>query len=92
MNDDNDFIILKRDSSDSRKYVYNNQSVAMDSIVEKIYIKDSMETEYIVRTTKIGPVISDLKFKGFADMQENPEDPYKDKLMTFRWTGFEKQR
>ncbi len=89
MNDDNDFIILKRDSADSRKYVFNNQSVAMDSIVEKIYIKDSMETEYIVRTTKIGPVISDLKFKGFADMQENPEDPYKDKLMTFRWTGFE---
>lgn len=89
MNDDNDFIILKRDSADSRKYVYNNQSVEMDSIVEKIYIKDSMETEYIVRTTKIGPVISDLKFKGFADMQENPEDPYKDKLMTFRWTGFE---
>lgn len=89
MNDDNDFIILKRDSADSRKYLFNNQSVAMDSIVEKIYIKDSMETEYIVRTTKIGPVISDLKFKGFADMQENPEDPYKDKLMTFRWTGFE---
>ena len=89
MNDDNDFIILKRDSAGSRKYVYNNQSVEMDSIVEKIYIKDSMETEYIVRTTKIGPVISDLKFKGFADLQENPEDPYKDKLMTFRWTGFE---
>jgi penicillin amidase len=89
MNDDNDFIILKRDSADSRKYIYNNQSLAMDSIVEKIYIKDSMETEYIVRTTKIGPVISDLKFKGFADLQENPEDPYKDKLMTFRWTGFE---
>lgn len=89
MNDDNDFVILKRDSSDSRKYIYNNQSAVLDSIVEKIYIKDSMETEYIIRTTKIGPVISDLKFKGFADMQENPEDPYRDKLMTFRWTGFE---
>jgi penicillin amidase len=22
-------------------------------------------------------------------MQQNPDDPYKDKLMTFRWTGFE---
>ncbi|HMQ80007.1 MAG TPA: penicillin acylase family protein [Ignavibacteria bacterium] len=89
MNDDNDFIILDRDSADNGKYRYNNQSVAIDSIVEKIYIKDSMETEFIVRTTKIGPVISELKFRGFADMQENPEDPYKDKLMTFRWTGFE---
>lgn len=89
MNDDNDFVILRRDSADSRKYKYNNQSVAMDSIVEKIYIKDSVETEFIVRTTAIGPVVSDLKFRGFADMQENTENPYNDKLMTFLWTGFE---
>ena len=89
MNDDNDFIILKRDSSDSRKYLYNNQSVAMDSIIEKIAVKDSVETDFKIFTTKIGPVISDLKVKGFADMQQNNEDPYKDKLMTFRWTGFE---
>lgn len=89
MNDDNDFVILKKDSADSKKYIYNNQSVSMDSIVEKIFVKDTLETIYIVRTTKIGPVISDLKVKGFADMTENPDDPYKDKLMTFRWTGFE---
>ncbi|MBE2228384.1 MAG: penicillin acylase family protein [Ignavibacteria bacterium] len=89
MNDDNDFIILKRDSADSRKYMYNNQSTALDSIKEKIYIKDSVETDFIIYTTKIGPVISDLKIRGFADMQSNPEDPYRDKLMTFRWTGFE---
>ncbi len=89
MNDDNDFILLKKDSADSKKYIYNNQSVAMDSIVEKINVKDSLETIYIVRTTEIGPIISDLKIKGFADMQQNPDDPYKDKLMTFRWTGFE---
>ncbi len=89
MNDDNDFVILKKDSTDSKKYIYNNQSVAMDSIIEKIFVKDTLETVFIVHTTKIGPVISDLKVKGFADMTENPDDPYKDKLMTFRWTGFE---
>ena len=89
MNDDNDFIILKRDSSNAGKYIYNNQSVALDSIKEKIYIKDSVETDYIIYTTKVGPVISDLKMRGFADMQINPDDPYRDKLMTFRWTGFE---
>jgi len=89
MNDDNDFIILKRDSADSRKYIYNNQATSLDSIKEKIYIKDSVETDFIIYTTKIGPVISDLKMRGFADMTENPDDPYRDKLMTFRWTGFE---
>jgi penicillin amidase len=89
MNDDNDFIILKRDSADNRKYIYNNQATSLDSIKEKIYIKDSVETDFIIYTTKIGPVISDLKMRGFADMTENPDDPYRDKLMTFRWTGFE---
>jgi len=89
MNDDNDFIILKRDSADSKKYIYNNQATSLDSIKEKIYIKDSVETDFIIYTTKIGPVISDLKMRGFADMTENPDDPYRDKLMTFRWTGFE---
>ncbi|MEO8512401.1 MAG: penicillin acylase family protein [Ignavibacteria bacterium] len=89
MNDDNDFVILKRDSLDSKKYIFENRSVAMDSIVEKIFVKDTLETVLIVHTTKVGPVISDLKVKGFADMTENPDDPYKDKLMSFRWTGFE---
>jgi len=89
MNDDNDFVILKRDSANARKYIYNNQSLAMDSITEKIFVKDSVETDFKIFTTKIGPVISDLKVRGFADMQENTDNPYKDKLMTFRWTGFE---
>ncbi|MCC6866574.1 MAG: penicillin acylase family protein [Ignavibacteria bacterium] len=89
MNDDNDFIILKRDSSNSRKYIYNNQSVQLDSIKEKIIVKDSMETDIVIYITKIGPVISDLKLRGFADMNENNDKFYKDKLMTFRWTGFE---
>ncbi len=89
MNDDNDFVIIKRDSADSRKYIYNNQPVAMDSITEKIFVKDSMEIDFKIFTTKIGPVISDLKVRGFADMKENSDDPYKDKIMTFRWTGFE---
>ncbi len=89
MNDDNDFVILNLDSADNGKYTYGKQVFAIDTIKEKIYVKDSMETDFVIRTTKIGPVVSDLRFHGFADMDENPEDPYKDKLMTFRWTGFE---
>ena len=91
MNDDNDFIILKRDSSDSQKYIYNNKSYTLDSIKEKIYVKDSLEVNYVIKTTAIGPVISDLKVRGFADFNtdKNTESIYTGKLMTFRWTGFE---
>lgn len=89
MNDDNDFVILTRDSADSQKYIYNNQSHPIDSIKEKIYIKDSVEVEYIIRTTKIGPVVSDLNTRGFADFPPNENDPLKNKLMTFLWTGYE---
>lgn len=89
MNDDNDFIILKADSTDNRKYIYKNQSHNLDSIKEKIYVKDTMEVDFVIRTTQIGPVISDLSFRGFADFKDKGNNPYKDKLLTFRWTGFE---
>lgn len=91
MNDDNDFVILRRDSENSNKYFYNNRSFDLDSIKEKIYVKDSLECEFVIKTTAIGPVISDLKIRGFADYlpSENANNPYKDKIMTFKWTGFE---
>jgi penicillin G amidase len=89
MNDDNDFIILNRDSTDNTKYIYNNQLHSIDSIKEKIYIKDSVEVEFIIRTTKIGPVISDLSIRGFADYTPATNDLLKNKLMTFKWTGYE---
>lgn len=91
MNDDNDFVILKRDTAGNNKYVYKNQSYELDSIKEKIYVKDSLESEFVIKTTSLGPVISDLKIRGFADylQDDNNDNPYKDKLMTFKWTGFE---
>ncbi len=89
MNDDNDFIILNRDSSNSNKYLYRGDSFDLDSLKEKIYVKDSMEVDYVIRTTKIGPVISDLKIRGFADYSPEQYNPYEGKLMTFRWTGYE---
>src|SRR4030095_1244144 len=90
MNDENDFIILNRDSLDNRKYIHNKQSYFLDSLTEKIYVKDSVESEYVVKTTKLGPVISDLSIRGFAEHNPSAENIYKDNLMTFRWTGYEK--
>lgn len=90
MNDDNDFIILNRDSSNSNKYIYNKQSFYLDSLKEKIYVKDSAEVEFTIKTTGIGPVISDISIRGFADYGPDAINIYKDKLMTFKWTGYEK--
>jgi penicillin amidase len=89
MNDDNDFIVLNIDSSNSRKYIYANRSNELDSIKEKIYVKDSMESDYVVRTTIIGPVISGLNARGFAYSENRDFKTAEGKIMTFRWTGFE---
>ncbi len=90
MNDDNDFIILQKDSVNANKYYYKNQPYTLDSVVEKIGVKDSVEADYTVKMTKIGPVISGLNERGFAGYgNPDKENAYKDKLMTFRWTGFE---
>ncbi|RPI13240.1 MAG: penicillin acylase family protein [Ignavibacteriae bacterium] len=88
MNDDNDFVILDKDSTDNTKYRFKNQTIKLDSITERIPVKDSVEVEYIVRYTPIGPVISDLP-KHSLITDKNNENIYKDKLLTFRWTGYE---
>jgi penicillin amidase len=89
MNDDNDYIILNKDSSDNSKYIYNNQSLKPDSLIEKIYVKDSLEIDYVIWNTKSGPVVSDLNIRGFADLEPVEKKIYNDKLLSFKWTGYE---
>lgn len=88
MNDDNDFVILNRDSVDNTKFRYQNRSIKPDSLVERIPVKDSAEVEYIIRYTPLGPVISDLPKHSLISDKSN-ENIYKDKLITFKWTGYE---
>jgi penicillin amidase len=88
MNDDSDFYILNRDSSDSKKYVYNNTSLPMDSINESIKIKDiNDEYELTVFETKLGPVISNLSSAGFSSKLKFTSPA--NQIVTFKWTGFE---
>jgi penicillin amidase len=87
MNDDNDFFMLEKDSLDANKYRYRNQAYYLDSLIEKIQVKDSQEVRLVVKSTVTGPVISNLKVFGF--ITENVENSYSDKLLTFKWTGFE---
>lgn len=88
MNDDNDFIILDIDSSDNSRYKYKNQTIRLDSITERIPVKDSVEAEIVVRYTPLGAIISDLKKHSFI-MDKHESSYLKNQVMTFKWTGNE---
>jgi penicillin amidase len=88
MNDDNDFIILEKDSIDNAKYRFKNQIVKIDSVTEHIPVKDSVEAELVVQYTPYGVVISNLNKHGFI-IDRHESSYLKDKLMTFKWTGNE---
>jgi penicillin amidase len=87
MNDDNDFFLLEKDSADANKYRFENQVHSLDSIKEKINVKDSNEIYFTVKNTLLGPVISNLDTRGF--ISENEHNLYENELLTFKWTGFE---
>lgn len=89
MCDDADFFILNKDSSDAKKYLYKNEVVAVDSIVESIKIKD-VPDEYMFTSysTKLGPVVSNLEKTGFANNRKF-RISNTNELLTFRWTGYE---
>jgi len=88
MNDDSDFYILERDSSDSKKYVLNGASLPIDSLIESIKIKDiNDEYDLTVYTTKNGPVISNLSSAGFSSKLKFKAGS--NQIVTFKWTGFE---
>jgi len=88
MNDDLDFVILKPDSANSSKYLYNGNSYYPDSTLEYIKIK-GIKDEYalMVYMTKSGPLISGIEKAGFiSDLNFKSGG---EKFLTFRWTGFE---
>jgi len=70
MNDDADFYVLKRDSSNQSKYIYKNVSYYLDSTLESIKIKDiNDEYFFTVFHTNIGPVISGMEKTGLMGNQ-----------------------
>jgi penicillin amidase len=88
MCDDSDFMILKKDSADSKKYVYKNVSFALDSSLESIKIKDVPDNyEFTLYSTIHGPVISSLEKTGFLNNQKIRNDSQD--ILTFKWTGYE---
>jgi penicillin amidase len=88
MNDDSDFLVLNRDSTNHDRYIYKNVSYDIDSTEEYIRIKDVKdEVPYTVFSTRLGPVVSNLDRTGFMDGGNfKAGDKY---ILTFKWTGFE---
>ncbi len=88
MNDETDFYVMQKDSSGENKYFYKNQSCVLDSANEKINVKDSTEADFTIHYTKIGPVISELNKLSLMS-RESDAGEYKNKILTFKWTGYE---
>ena len=88
MNDDADFYLLKKDSSNRFKYIYKNISYNLDSTIESIKIK-SVKDEYFfsVYNTVLGPVISSIEKSGFMSNQKFYSSS--NEILTFKWTGYE---
>jgi penicillin amidase len=88
MNDDSEFYILDRDSTDRNKYIYKGNSFSLDSTSEEIKIKGvKEELSFVTYRTKAGPVISELET---TSLYYNQNFKQKDnKILTFKWTGFE---
>ncbi|MCE1164421.1 MAG: penicillin acylase family protein [Bacteroidetes bacterium] len=88
MNDDSDFLLIRRDTANTGNFVYKNSVIAIDSTEEYIKVKDVKdEIPFSVYTTKLGPVISNLGKTGFnSDITFNVNNG---EILTFRWTGFE---
>jgi penicillin amidase len=89
MNDDCDFLLLNKDSLNEHKYLYKGNSYPIDSLIENIYVKDSLNSEFTIYLTKIGPVISNLNFRGYAFSESNKVSLNQNKILTFKWTGYE---
>lgn len=87
MNDDCDFFVLEKDPSDQNKYKYKNQIFTLDTLQEKISVKDSDEVVFNVKLSKAGTIISELTKHGFADAEANYQSS--SKLVAFKWTGYE---
>ncbi len=59
-NDDMDFYVEEIHPEDSNQYRYKGEWVAMDSRTELIHVKGGDPVEFTVRSTKHGPIVSDI--------------------------------
>ncbi len=81
MADDADFYIEQIDSTDAQRYIYDGQSLPIQSHEEEIIIRNDTSQYVSVRSTHHGPIVTDIK-----TMLKKADAPY---VASMRWTGAE---
>ena len=81
MADDADFYVEKVDSSDANRYIYDGQSLPIESREEEITVRDDTMHYVTIRSTHHGPIVTDIK-----TMLKKAEYPF---VASMRWTGTE---
>ena len=75
-NDDMDFYIEEIHPEDSNVYRYKDEWVEMTSRNETIKVKNDEDVEFSIRTTKHGPIVSDI-------LGKEPEEPLEEIVSMF---------
>ena len=78
MADDADFFLLKTDSLDENKYLYENNSARFEIKYEIIKVKDSASINLKIEKSRFGPIINNVH------KVKNQINGYK---IAMRWTG-----
>ena len=80
MADDADFYLLKTDSLDQNKYLYQNSTRDFSIKYDTIKVKDSASIVLKIRNSHFGPIINDV---------HNVDGKIKEFAIAMRWTGQE---
>ncbi len=80
MADDADFYFEKTDSLGADKYLFNGEWKDIEIINDTVWVKDSTEVPFTIRTTHHGPAINEI----YPLEKISSSD-----FITMKWTGFE---
>jgi penicillin amidase len=81
MADDADFYIVRIDSTDPNRYVYNGESLPLTIREEEIQVRDDTTHYVTIRSTHHGPIVTDIH-----TMLRKARLPF---VAAMRWTGAE---
>jgi penicillin amidase len=81
MADDADFYIEKIDSSDPTRYIYDGESLPIQTREEEILVRGDSAVSVLIRSTHHGPIVTDI-----STSLKKMQYPF---VASMRWTGSE---
>ncbi len=80
MADDADFYFEKTDSVGAETYLFNEEWKEITTVFDTVWVKDSTEVPFLIRSTHHGPAINEIY----------PLDQFTSSdMITMKWTGYE---